>query len=74
MVAPSRTPLAGLMEVDETEYPFRTRDDPPAGGRGRSRQGKSSSSAPSRSKAEPRKAAARPYPPCANRRLLGEHA
>jgi predicted RNA-binding Zn-ribbon protein involved in translation (DUF1610 family) len=40
MVAPSRTPLAGLLEVDETEIPFRTQDDPPAGGRGRSHQGK----------------------------------
>ena len=40
MVAPGRTPLAGLVEVDETEIPFRTRGDPPAGGRGRSHQGK----------------------------------
>ena len=40
MVAPGRTPLAGLVEVDETEIPFRTQDDPPEGGRGRSHQGK----------------------------------
>ena len=40
MVAPDRTPLAGLVEVDETEIAFRTKDDPPAGGGGRSRQGK----------------------------------
>ena len=40
MVAPGRTPLAGLVEVDETEIPFRTRDDPPEGGHGRSHQGK----------------------------------
>ena len=40
MVAPGRTPLAGLVEVDETEIPFRTQDDPPEGGHGRSHQGK----------------------------------
>lgn len=40
MVAPGRAPLAGLVEVDETEIPCRSKDDPPSGGRGRSRQGK----------------------------------
>ena len=40
MVAPGRSPLAGLAEVDETEIPLRTRDDPVAGGRGRRRGGK----------------------------------
>jgi predicted RNA-binding Zn-ribbon protein involved in translation (DUF1610 family) len=40
MVAPGRTPLAGLVEVDETTIPFRTSDDPPAGGQGRSHEGK----------------------------------
>jgi len=40
MVAPERAPLAGLVEVDETEIPLRTKDDPPAGGGGRSHQGK----------------------------------
>jgi transposase-like protein len=40
MVAPSRSPLAGLAEVDETELPLRTKDDPVGGGGGRSRQGK----------------------------------
>ena len=40
MVAPGRAPLAGLVEIDETELPYRTRNDPPAGGGGRSRQGK----------------------------------
>src|SRR5512144_2638257 len=40
MVAPGRSPLAGLAEVDETEIPWRTEDDPVAGGGGRSRQGK----------------------------------
>ena len=55
MVAPGRTPLAGLVEVDETEIPFRTQDDPPEGGHGRRTRANSSSSAPSRSKAEPRK-------------------
>jgi hypothetical protein len=40
MVAPDRRPLAGLVEADETEIAFRTKDDPPAGGGGRSHQGK----------------------------------
>jgi len=40
MVAPGRTPLAGLVEVDETAIPCRSKDDPPGGGSGRSHQGK----------------------------------
>jgi hypothetical protein len=40
MVAPGRSPLSGLVEADETEIPFRTKDDPPAGGQGRSHDGK----------------------------------
>jgi hypothetical protein len=40
MVAPGRAPLAGLVEVDETEIPCRSKTDPPRGGRGRSHQGK----------------------------------
>jgi transposase-like protein len=40
MVAPGRLPLGGLVEVDETAIPFRTKDDPPAGGQGRSHAGK----------------------------------
>jgi hypothetical protein len=40
MVAPGRAPLAGLVEIDETAIPLRRKDDPPAGGQGRSRQGK----------------------------------
>jgi hypothetical protein len=40
MVAPDRSPLAALAEVDETEIPLRTKDDPVAGGGGRSHQGK----------------------------------
>lgn len=40
MLAPGRTPLAGLIEVDETELACRSKHDPPAGGRGRSHQGK----------------------------------
>lgn len=40
MVAPGRQPLAGLVEVDETTIACRTKDDPPAGGHGRSHQGK----------------------------------
>ena len=40
MVAPGRSPLAGFAEVDETEIPLRTKDDPVAGGGGRSHRGK----------------------------------
>jgi hypothetical protein len=40
MVAPDRSPLSGLVEVDETTIPHRRTDDPPAGGRGRSHDGK----------------------------------
>jgi ISXO2 transposase-like protein/transposase-like zinc ribbon protein len=40
MVAPDRSPLSGLVEIDETEIPHRTKDDPPAGGQGRSTAGK----------------------------------
>jgi hypothetical protein len=40
MVAPGRTPLAGLIEVDESEIPCRGKHDPLTGGGGRSHQGK----------------------------------
>ena len=40
MVAPGTAPLEGLVEIDETAIPLRRKDDPPAGGQGRSRQGK----------------------------------
>jgi hypothetical protein len=40
MVAPDRSPLSGLVEVDETEIACRSKHDPPAGGGGRSHQGK----------------------------------
>jgi hypothetical protein len=40
MLAPGRSPLAGLVEVDETSMACRSKDDPPAGGQGRSHQGK----------------------------------
>ena len=39
-VAPGRSPLSGLVEADEAEIPFRTKDVPPAGGQGRSHEGK----------------------------------
>ena len=32
MVDPARDPLSGLVEVDETQISYRTRDDPPVGG------------------------------------------
>ena len=40
MVDPVRNPLSGLVEIDEASLPFRTRNDPPAGGQGRSHDGK----------------------------------
>ena len=40
MVAPGRSPLAGLVEVDETEIVCRRKNDPLSGGGGRSHQGK----------------------------------
>lgn len=40
MVNPGRDPLSGLVEVDETQISYRTKDDPPAGGGGRSAEGK----------------------------------
>jgi ISXO2-like transposase domain/Transposase zinc-ribbon domain len=40
MVDPDREPLAGVVEVDETNIPFRTKDDPVDGGVGRSHVGK----------------------------------
>src|SRR3954466_3280002 len=40
MVAGDRSPLAGLVEVDETEIVCRSKNDPLTGGRGRSHQGK----------------------------------
>jgi len=40
MLAPGRSPLAGLVEVDETEIPCRGKNDPVTGGGGRSHQGK----------------------------------
>ena len=40
MVAPDRSPLSGLVEVDETTISQRTKNDPPAGGQGRSHDGK----------------------------------
>jgi predicted RNA-binding Zn-ribbon protein involved in translation (DUF1610 family) len=40
MVNPERSLLEGVVEIDETEMPLRRKDDPPAGGQGRSPQGK----------------------------------
>ena len=40
MADPEREPLAGLVEVDETSTPFRTKDDPVAAEPGRSHEGK----------------------------------
>ena len=40
MCDPNRNPLGGLVEVDETEIPLRSKDDPLTGGGGRSAQGK----------------------------------
>ena len=40
MVDPERNPLSGLVEIGEASLPFRTKDDPPTGGQGRSHDGK----------------------------------
>jgi hypothetical protein len=40
MVDPERDPLEGMIEVDETSIVCRTKDDPTAGGAGRSHDGK----------------------------------
>ena len=40
MVNPERNLLSGLVEIDEASLPFRTRNDPPGGGQGRSHDGK----------------------------------
>ncbi len=40
MVDPDRSPLAGLVEVDEASLPYRTKNDPVSGGCGRSSEGK----------------------------------
>jgi predicted RNA-binding Zn-ribbon protein involved in translation (DUF1610 family) len=40
MLAPGRSPLAGLVELDETEIACRSKNDPVTGGGGRSHQGK----------------------------------
>ena len=40
MVNPERSLLSGLVEIDEASLPFRTRNDPPSGGQGRSHDGK----------------------------------
>ena len=48
MVAPDRPPLNGLVEIDETEIPQRSKDDPPEGGLGPAAKARCSSPAPSR--------------------------
>ena len=40
MVDPTRSKLSGTVEVDESTIPFRTKQDPVAGGQGRSSRGK----------------------------------
>ena len=40
MVDPDRSLLEDLVEIDEATLPFRTAEDPPTGGQGRSPQGK----------------------------------
>lgn len=40
MVDPDRDPLAGIVEIDESSLPYRLKDEPVAGGQGRSAIGK----------------------------------
>ena len=63
MVDPERNPLSGLVEIDEASLPFRTKDDPPTGGQGRSHDGKMLIVGGTRGRKHPR-------PPAAGRNLL----
>jgi hypothetical protein len=40
MVDPDRSKLDGIIEIDESSFPYRTKDEPPTGGQGRSPVGK----------------------------------
>lgn len=40
MANPERRPLSGVVEMDETNVPYRKKTDPVTGGQGRSRIGK----------------------------------
>ena len=55
MVDPARDPLSGLIEADETQISYRTRDDPPVGG-GRRGAGKLQVAAAVKSRARGRAA------------------
>src|SRR3954454_127782 len=70
MVGPEREPLAGLVEVDETSPPFRTKDDPVAAKPGRSREGKLLVAGGGRDRGQ----GAGPGPAGGDRGLLGRRA
>jgi hypothetical protein len=61
MITPGRSPLAGLVEVDETEIICRSKNDPLTGGGGRSHQGKILVFGAVRDRGRRRRS--RPYPP-----------
>jgi hypothetical protein len=71
MVAPGRDPLAGLVEVDETEIVCRSKNDPLTGG-GRSHHGKIL--VVGAVEIEDGGTRSRPYPPCSGARLLGSQS
>ena len=69
MVASGRTALAGLVEIDETEIPCRSKNDPVTGGGGRSHQGKMLIVGAVEVQRRPR-----PHPPEQGVRLLGRQS
>jgi len=71
MLAPGRTPLAGLAEVDETELPCRSKNDPHRRPRARpSRQDPRRR----RRRGAGRRCRPRPHPPQRDTRLLGRQS
>ena len=68
MLAPGRSPLAGLVKVDETEIACRSKNDPVTGGGGRSHQGKML--VVGAVKVEDQRPWSRPHPPEPSHRLL----
>ena len=80
MVAPDRSLLEDLVEIDEATLPLRTKQEPPTGGQGRSPQGKMRIAGRGRTVARGRAAAhpagadrgfLRVQPSCLRRRDLG---
>ena len=73
MVDPGREPLAGLVEVDETSLPFRTKDEPVAARPGRAHEAgpRARRQAPDRGSRRDRGQGPGPGPPGGDRGLFG---